>query len=342
MKDLIIFASPRDEQSYHFNINNINNISSSFCGDSVESFGELARLWLSDVRVSVKESTYTRYHRTVEKYLVGALGGLPLLQIDRFLINSYSEHLLECGGIRGGGLSPKTVSDVICVVKSIINFGQSNGCVFGNVAGIRLPQKRRADVHTLSQSERARFESFLISSRDPAAPCILLSLFAGLRIGEVCGLRWGDLDRSTRVLRVSRTVERISDLDSGARRTKIIICEPKTERSVRAIPLPSFLFEHLDALRGADGLYIATAAQTPTEPCALYRRYKSLLRSAGLCEHSFHELRHTFATRCVEQGFDAKSLSEILGHASISTTLAFYVHPSLEQKRAQMERLAPQ
>ena len=325
--------TPLGAQSYHYIYNSVAPV--SFC--------ELARLWLLDIRVSVKESTYTRYHRTVEKYIVGAIGELEPCQIDRFLINSFSEYLLECGGLRGGGLSAKSVSDVICVVKAIIKFGQSNGYVFGNTLGIRLPQLRRPRVRTLEGDARAFLERVLLGADDPGAIGILLSLFTGIRIGEVCGLRWEDVDPLARTVKISRTVERIANLDGcGASRTKLIICEPKTERSLRVIPLPSFLFEKIEPLRRAPQIYIATAEPTPTEPCALYRKYKSLLRSAGLEDYSFHALRHTFATRCVEQGFDPKSLSEILGHSNISTTLALYVHPTLEQKRAQMERLAPQ
>lgn len=307
------------------------------------SFGTVARQWLFDVRGSVKESTYTRYHRTVEKYLLSSLGEVEIARVDRFLINSYAEHLLEYGGLRGGALSPKSVSDVLCIIKMIIKFGEWRGYRFGNVAGVRFPQRRRREIRTLDEGERVRLERELLSSSDPSAIGILLSLFAGLRIGEVCGLRWGDVDADLRTLTVERTVERIADLGAtGGRRTKVIICEPKTERSSRTIPLPSFLFEILERSRGADGHFVVSGREVPIEPCAFYCRYKSLMRRLGLGDHSFHALRHTFATRCVERGFDTKSLSEILGHASISTTLAFYVHPSLEQKRAQMERLTPQ
>ena len=224
----------------------------------------------------------------------------------------------------------------------IIKFGEWRGYRFGNVAGVRFPQRRRREIRTLDEGERVRLERELLSSSDPSAIGILLSLFAGLRIGEVCGLRWGDVDADLRTLTVERTVERIADLDaSGGRRTKVIICEPKTECSSRTIPLPRFLSEHIENYRAEPSQYVLTGSETPIEPCAFYCRYKSLMRRLGLGDHSFHALRHTFATRCVEQGVDTKSLSEILGHANISTTLAFYVHPTLEQKRAQMEKLAP-
>jgi integrase len=306
------------------------------------TFEKIARLWLSDIRISVKESTYTRYHRIVEKYVIGELGGIDVGMLDHFRINSFAEDLLVCGGIKHEGLSPKSVTDILCVIKMIIKFGESNGYMFGNTVGIRFPQRQRRAVRTLDGDARVFLEQVLLESDDLTAIGILLSLFAGMRIGEVCGLRWKDVDSYTRSVTVSRTVERISDLDECAeRKTKIIICEPKTECSSRTIPLPKFLSDHLERFRSDDQDYVITAARDPIEPCAFYHRYKAFMRGYGLESYSFHALRHTFATRCVEQGFDTKSLSEILGHANISTTLAFYVHPSLEQKRAQMEKLAP-
>lgn len=306
------------------------------------TFGKLARLWLSDIRISVKESTYTRYHRTVEKYVIDALGEIDVALLDHFHINSFAEDLLAAGGMRGQGLSPKSVTDILCVVKMILKFGECNGYCSGNVAGIRFPQRQRRAVRTLESDARVFLEQELMDSRDPTAIGILLSLFAGMRIGEVCGLRWCDVDPYLRSVTVSQTVERIADLDAtDGRRTKIIICEPKTECSSRTIPLPQFLSEHIELFRGKPSHYVLTGSESPIEPCAFYHRYKSLMRGYGLESYSFHALRHTFATRCVEQGVDTKSLSEILGHANISTTLAFYVHPTLEQKRAQMEKLAP-
>lgn len=306
------------------------------------SFEQVARRWLCDVRTSVKESTYTRYYRSVEKFLLPELGALDVSEVDHFRINTLSERLLQNGGVRGGGLSPKSVSDILCVLKAIIAFGESNGLHFGSTVGIRFPKRLSRGTKVIDGGARARLERALLDTEDTTGIGVLLALFAGLRIGEICGLRWSDVDLRRRTVTVARTVERIADLDpSDTRRTKLIVCEPKTECSCRVIPLPKFLVGQLARLLGNDGDFVLTSSPRPTEPSCFYRRYKTLMRRHGLEEYSFHALRHTFATRCVEKGFDTKSLSEILGHSNISTTLSFYVHPSLEQKRAQMERLAP-
>ena len=309
---------------------------------SQSSFEKIARQWLSFVRVSVKESTYARYHRVVEKYILPCFAKLDVSEVDRIHINDFTDRLLREGGVRGERLSPKTVSDILCVLKAIINFGEVEGLVFGNVAGIRFPQKAARKVKIVDKNSRERLERVLMESDGTTALGVLLALYAGLRIGEICGLTWADIDLRRRTITVNRTVERIANLDpDDMSRTKVIISEPKTPDSRRVIPIPKFLAEHLKRYRGNDENYVLSELPRPTEPSSFYCRYKTLMRHNGLEGYSFHALRHTFATRCVEKGFDTKSLSEILGHASISTTLTFYVHPTLEQKRAQMERLAP-
>lgn len=308
------------------------------------SFEQVARQWLRDVRFSVKESTFARYHRTVENFLLPRFGALDVSEVERFRINAFTEHLLVCGGLRGGPLSPKTVSDILYVLKAIICFGEAEGMVFGNIAGIRYPQRSKQNVKIIDKNARARLERELMNAEDSTGIGVLFALFAGMRIGEICGLRWGDVDLKRRTVSVERTVERIANLDpDDMRRTKLIISKPKTESSRRVIPLPRFLAEQLKTARGdRDGeLFILSDSLQPAEPSCLYRRYQTMMRRHGIEGYSFHALRHTFATRCVEKGFDTKSLSEILGHSSISTTLTFYVHPTLEQKRAQMERLTP-
>jgi len=303
---------------------------------------QLSCMWLADVRISVKESTYTRYYRAVHKYIIPRLGTRAVDKIDSFVINSFTECLLSSGGLRGASLSAKTVSDLLCVIKSIIKFGKSNGYHFSNTDGIRFPQKNSKNIEILNTDKRTALEKILMDSDDTTSLGILFSLYTGIRIGELCGLQWKDIDYGARTVSICRTVERIADLDpSSSRKTKVIISESKTETSIRVIPLPSFLVEYLKKFDYHPGRYLITGRNTPIEPHCFYIRYKNFLKSHNIDEYTFHALRHTFATRCVEEGFDTKSLSEILGHSNISTTLAIYVHPSIEQKRAQMEKLNP-
>lgn len=314
----------------------------------VTTLEELCAHWLADVKISVKESTFAQYHRLVAKYILPQLGDLPLGEINASAVNAFGERLLQGGGMFGSALSPKTVSGILTVLKSVFKFGVQNEYVARGLEGVRYPVETGKSIKILSEENRKTLEGALSRNTGAAEMGILLSLFTGMRLGEVCGLTWQDVDLDSRIIYVRRTVERIKNLDSSQKgSTKLIICEPKTQSSVRAIPVGRYLFSRLREYRnkaapsGTGTCFILSGTDAPLEPNVLYNKYKKIMRALGLQEYSFHALRHTFATRCVEAGFDAKSLAEILGHRSIATTLSVYVHPSIAQKRRQMDKLGP-
>jgi len=305
-------------------------------------FDEIAALWLSDIKNTVKESTYTRYYRCVEKYLLPYLKNQTLTQTDRRFYRFLTDKLLEHGGSGGKPLSAKTVADILGVLKAILRYGEENGYPVPPCDCIKYPPQKNATISILSESERIKIEQLLANSEDTLCLGILFTLYTGVRIGELCGLRWEDIDFAAGTVHIRRTVERIANLDQHTQqKTKVIISEPKTENAVREIPLPSFLAKLLSDGRKSDDCYLLTGTPKPTEPHQYYVRYRKFLQRNGVENHTFHALRHTFATRCVELGFDTKSLSEILGHSNVTTTLKFYVHPTLQQKKAQMELLVP-
>ena len=301
---------------------------------------ELTPMWLTDVRVRVKESTYTRYYRNVNRYILPFIGDEPIRQITGLRINDFAGKLLAEGGVEGGALSPKTVSDILSTLNSILQYGQLCGYPCAPERRVRIPRSPCQTV-TLPPDSREVLEKLLLRRRDTTSVGIMLSLFTGLRIGELCGLRWEDIDLKEKTLCISRTVERIADLDAMYRSTKLIVSEPKTANSYRQIPLPDFLAEILENLPPKEGNYLVSGRVDPIEPCTFYRRYRKFMAENGLPLYPFHTLRHTFATRCVEVGFDVKALSEIMGHASVTTTMAVYVHPPMAQKRKYMEKLTP-
>ncbi len=312
------------------------------CAKRTAVFDEIAALWLSDIKHTVKESTYARYYRCVEKYLLPLLKDRPLAKRDRQFYRFLTDKLLEHGGSCGKPLSPKTVTDILGVLKAILRCGEENGYPVPSCDCIKYPPRKSTTVSILSESERIKIEQLLTDPEDTLCLGILFTLYTGVRIGELCGLRWEDIDLASGIVHIRRTVERIADLDRNAQqKTKVIINEPKTDNAVRVIPLPSFLVDRLSDRRKSDDCYLLTGTPKPTEPHQYYVRYRKFLRRNGIDDHTFHALRHTFATRCVELGFDTKSLSEILGHSNVTTTLRFYVHPTIRQKKAQMELLVP-
>ena len=298
-------------------------------------FDEIAILWLQARKKEVKESTYTRYVRTIKHHFYPFFQSSLLNRITTADIDELTDHLKE-------HLSEKTVSDYICIFKSIWTYGQENGypcCPY------RFPKKKsnRSDsVTIIPLATRIKIEEALLRSNTLVSLGIIFTLFTGVRIGEICGLRWGDIDFENGFASINRTVERIADLDtSTGRKTKVIVSEPKTDTSLRIIPLPSFLLDYIGEFRSSDEKYLLTGSSKYTEPHTYYTRYKTFLRRNNLGDYTYHVLRHTFATDCVEKGFDIKSLSEILGHTNVSTTLNLYVHPTLQMKKRQMDLLAP-
>lgn len=314
---------------------------------SIAKFEELSRLWLSDTKPNVKESTYARYYRIVNKYLCPSLSDKMLAKIDRKYIKNFSEYLLSNGGKNGDPLSPKTVYDMISVLKSIFRYGTDHDYPCRDIQNLKMPILPKQKVRIVNASYRTKIEQMILDSQPNDNKFrvklgILFTLYTGVRIGELCGLKNSDIDLTNNVVSINRTVERIADLDHNSdTKTKVIVNEPKTQTSIRMIPLPSFLADYLRPFISSGDQYLLTGTDKYTEPHQFYMRYKTFMKSLGLGEYSFHSLRHTFATRCIDNGFDPKSLSEILGHANVSTTLALYVHPTIEHKRKQMERLKP-
>jgi integrase len=169
---------------------------------------------------------------------------------------------------------------------------------------------------------------------------MLLCLYTGLRVGEVCALRWRDFSPGFDVLTVRRTLQRVKSADGGARKTNIVIGEPKSRLSARDIPVPGFLVPHLRGFAAEALAYFLGSAERPfTEPRTMQNRFARCVKAAGIARANYHCLRHTFATRCVEAGVDVKSLSEMLGHSGVGITLNLYVHSSLDRKRECMSKL---
>lgn len=297
--------------------------------------------WLDSRRDAVKESTYAHYKNLAETHFLPKLGRIPLGSLTPENINQFLKVLLSSGRIDGkGGLSPKTVADIRSVLLLALEYARSSQYPCPDLGKIFSPHVTRPEMKVLTLEQQEKLENYLFRNPGPMELGILITLYGGLRIGELCALQWRDIHFESGTLQVSKTILRIQkeDRDKG-KKTQVLISRPKTDSSNRLIPLPGFLLEFLRNFRQESELYLITGTKFYLEPRMCLEKYKKILKKAGLESHTFHTLRHTFATRCVEKGFDPKSLSEILGHANINTTLQNYVHPSIDLKKEQMNRL---
>ena len=204
-----------------------------------------------------------------------------------------------------------------------------------SLKNVVLPKAERKQVEKISDTEQKKLVSYLKSNMSLTAFGILLSLFMGLRIGEICGLKWEDVDFQNKILHIRRTVQRISSAN-GNRKTKIVISAPKSATSFRDITIPDALMKYFEMFRSEADHFILSGTDKPIEPRTMQYRYKKILRSAEVEDHNYHKLRHTFATNSAEKGFNVKALSAVLGHSSVTLTLNRYIHPDRTYERRLM------
>lgn len=306
-------------------------------------YSEILSAWLQATRINVKESTYMRYKQLVDKHIVPVLGKYQLSKISSRLLESFVDGKLKSGRIDGkGGLSPKTVTDIISVIKSSMDYASHNGFVVSCNLGKLYAKNREKEMRVLTFQEQKRLTAVLLENTDLFKLGILLSLYTGIRIGELCALRWENLNVENKTLRVCETMQRIQNPESAEKaKTKIVFTQPKSKRSVRDIPLPDFLLDIIRKYQDSPKSFVLTGELNRyIEPRTMQNRFKRYTAESGIAKANYHSLRHTFATRCVEVGFEIKSLSEILGHADVNITLNRYVHSSFELKCDNMNKLS--
>jgi integrase len=196
-------------------------------------------------------------------------------------------------------------------------------------------------MRIFSRQEQEKLCEFLTSDLDKFNTGILLCLFTGLRIGEICGLCWEDVSIAERTLKIRQTAQRVQNTDAQGSKTQIIFSSPKSAGSMRTIPIPDSLLPIIKKHKKAEnGFFLTNSSKKFVEPRLMQFHFHKVLKECGIASANFHALRHTFATRCIELGMDVKSLSEILGHSSITITMDRYVHPSMDIKRENMNKLS--
>lgn len=305
------------------------------------TYNDLIDTWLHSTHLKTKESTHARYAHLINTHIRPQLGAYPLSQLSTEIIEAFIEHLLTDGRLdKQGGLAPKTVTDILTIVKSTIEYAKYRGfSIICNLSKLSV-KKNEKKMRVLSHSEQQALTKVLVDEMDRYKFGVFLSLYTGIRIGELCALQWEDFCISQNTLRIRKTMQRIQDLENGSvSKTKIIITEPKSQCSVREIPLPTFIMDIAKPFITSPKTYVLTGNNRYVEPRTMQNRFKSYVKESQIDDANFHALRHTFATRCVEVGFEIKSLSEVLGHANVNITLDRYVHSSFDLKCANMNKL---
>ena len=301
--------------------------------------GTVSEEWLSVSEAQLKPSTIAKYRDYLRCYIFPVFGEKKISEISDADVSGFCSELLKHGGRKGKGLSPKIVSEIFRVMKHLRAYAVSRRYEVGYSPDcVRIRQKQH-ELRVLTPAEQERLQRHLEASEDPTCFGILLCLFTGMRIGELCGLTWDDISPEDRELRVRRTLQRISCHEPDGSKTKIVITSPKSEHSRRIIPLPEGLCARLAAEKRPGAVFLTGEADRHVEPRTMLNRFKSILAECNIEDAKFHALRHTFATKWVEKGLDVKCLSAILGHSTVNITLSRYVHPSMALKMRNMEQM---
>lgn len=297
-------------------------------------FKSVVELWQADKQQFVKKSTFAAYSLLIANHLLPAFSetnDISEEDVQQFVFKKLNE-----------GLSQKSVKDILIVLKMILRYGAKHNLMEHRQIEIRFPTEReRQEVEVLSKANQRKIMEFVKSNFTFQNLGIYICLSAGLRIGEVCALTWNDIDAEQGVIYVNKTIQRIYLVGEIEKRTEVIIDTPKSKNSIREIPMTKELLRMVKPLKRVvnSSFFVLTNSAAPTEPRTYRNYYKRLMKQLDIPALKFHGLRHSFATRCIESNCDYKTVSVLLGHSNISTTLNLYVHPNMEQKKRCIEQM---
>lgn len=292
--------------------------------------------WLSYKRVWVKDSTYMKYKNTIYLHIIPELGAIDIRVIDNNIIQNYINKKLCVGK---SGLSPKSIKEIVGIIKNTLNYAERFDLHSKCKCELLEVRSVYNQIRVLNKNEEKALLCVLCRDTDIFKFGVLISLLTGLRIGELCALKWEDIDVNERIISIKRTMQRVQ-VEGKETKTEIIITTPKTNASIRQIPIPKILNDYIQTFKSENNQFVLTNQKgNYIEPRVMQYRFEKYIKSAGISKANFHALRHTFATRCIEAGVDVKVLSEILGHSSVNITLDRYVHNSIDYKKDNIDRL---
>ena len=290
--------------------------------------------WLLYKKCKLKESTYYRYQYIIKKYILPNFGKQKITLLEHYDFNIFIEELVT-------KLSPKTTKDIIIVLKSILKYAERKYNFDFKLDLVALPKYEPEEIQILSKKEKSKLEEMCYKNTTFRNIGILICLNTGIRIGEICALTWKDINLEKDTLLIDKTMQRVY---KDKNNTIILIDTPKSKKSIREIPISKKMHNLLYEIKcnnkfTGDEFFLTGEEKRFIEPRNYQYMFKKCLKECNLHEYNFHALRHTFATNCIEIGMDVKSLSEILGHASVDITLNKYVHSSLRTKKTYLEKL---
>lgn len=304
----------------------------------VKNAALLFEAWLEGETLErVKPSTYESYYNCIQKYVIPYFAKSENTQITADSVSGFVRSLKEDASI-----SVSYKKKILAVFKTALReiLKNSRDCSI-ILESVKLPKTEQNEVQIFTTNEQRLIELTALNFEDKRALGIVLCFYSGIRLGELCALKWSDFDIEAGTMSIKRTVTRTKNFDSNENKTTLNIGTPKSRTSSRKIPLPAFLIriaKEYILCAEKENYYILTGTDNPLDPRAYQKLYKKVLAKAGVKDRKFHAIRHTFATRALELNVDIKTVSEILGHSNVAITMNVYVHSLMEQKKIAIER----
>lgn len=291
--------------------------------------------WLIEKKEYIKESTYANYSNNVFNHIIPNLGNYYLNDINHKIIQDFLLNLSKTGKKDGsGGLAEKTIKDITIIVKGSLKKAINEERMKHIVLSFNYPKSQQEKkIYILTKREQNKITDYVLNNLSTRNIGILISLYSGIRIGELCALKWEDIDLKKGIIYIRKTIQRIYIKDKYKNVSKIILTTPKTKNANREIPINKNFLEILKKVKANKEDYILTGNKEYIEPRTYRKYFNKLLDKININHFNFHSLRHTFATNCISLGVDYKTVSELLGHANVNITLNLYVHPRLSQKK---------
>lgn len=308
-------------------------------------FREAAGRWYQNEMLSLKPSSLMKYGRTLQNHILPAFGKYKCSQINSELLNRFIMERTVSGNLRtSGGLSSRTIREIVRIIGTIARYMEDSTGFHMDIGHVTLPKLKRHPGNVFQQEDLEKLIMAVSREYDQDLRClgILLCMYTGLRVGELCALKWSDINIDKATIHITKTMQRVESSIGKKRKTCVIEGEPKTYHSTRLVPLPSVMVQILKVYQPfyeEDVYFLSGSAEKYVEPRNFQYYFRNFQMKHGITPLNCHALRHTFATTGISSGIDAKSLSEILGHSDVNVTLNYYVHSSMEQKKKQVELL---
>ena len=299
-----------------------------------KTFAQIVELWKKDKQLYVKKSSFSAYVLLLENHLLPKFAEVSSIEeedVQQFVFQKLEQ-----------GLSQKSIKDVLIVLKMVLKFGAKYKWIQYTPFDIQYPTVREnQSIEVLTRMHQKKVMNYIQEHFTFRNLGVYICLCSGMRIGEICALTWEDIDTDNGIINIRKTIQRIYIIEDGKRRTELLLDTPKTKNSIREVPMGRDLLRMLKPFKKIVNplFYVLTNDAKPTEPRTYRSYYKNLMKQLEIPEIKFHGLRHSFATRCIESKCDYKTVSVLLGHSNISTTLNLYVHPNMEQKKKAIDQM---